>query len=163
LKNKTVSKNLNFEEIYFEEHSYPSLINQITNLRHLSTVRQNRYFRKRYLSYFIGRTKNVIQNKEQGQNNVILKNFLVPVLLCLKDRGSERRKSERRKIRTSKVFVRMIRTSKDQNVENLKRIRTLTFWYFLTPYSFFDFRRSDFRRSDPFSFKTDLHYDKTKL
>ena len=84
MKNKTVSKNLNFEEIYFEEHSYPSLINQITNLRHLSTVRQNRYFRKRYLSYFIGRTKNVIQNKEQGQNKVILKKFLVPVLLCLK-------------------------------------------------------------------------------
>ena len=40
------------------------------------------------------------------------------------ERGSERQKSERWKIRTLKLFVRMIRTSKDQNVENLKRIRT---------------------------------------
>jgi hypothetical protein len=34
-------------------------------------------------------------------------------------------KSEHRRVRTSKVFLRMIRTSKDQNIENLKRIRTL--------------------------------------
>ena len=33
-------------------------------------------------------------------------------------RGSERRRSEHRKVRTSKVFFKMIRTSKDQNVEN---------------------------------------------
>jgi len=40
------------------------------------------------------------------------------------ERGSERRKSDHRSVRTSKVFLRMIRTSKDQNVKNLKRIRT---------------------------------------
>jgi hypothetical protein len=34
------------------------------------------------------------------------------------ERGSERRKSEHRRVRTLKVFVRMIRTSKDQNVKN---------------------------------------------
>jgi hypothetical protein len=34
------------------------------------------------------------------------------------ERGSERRKSEHWKVRTSKVFLRMIRTSKDQNVKN---------------------------------------------
>jgi hypothetical protein len=43
---------------------------------------------------------------------------------CFLERGSERQKSEHRKIRTSKVFVRMIRMSKDQNVKNLERIRT---------------------------------------
>ena len=32
-------------------------------------------------------------------------------------RGSERRRSEHRKVRTSKVFLKMIRTSKDQNVK----------------------------------------------
>ena len=36
----------------------------------------------------------------------------------LNGRGSERRRSEHRKVRTSKVFFKMIRTSKDQNVEN---------------------------------------------
>jgi hypothetical protein len=34
------------------------------------------------------------------------------------ERGSERRKSELQKVRTSKVFLKMIRTSKDQNVKN---------------------------------------------
>jgi hypothetical protein len=58
--------------MYFEERPYPFCVIQTTHLRHLSTVRQNRYFRKRYLSYFIGRTKLVIQNKELGQNNLIL-------------------------------------------------------------------------------------------
>ncbi len=47
--------------------------------------------------------------------------FAGPCQLEIFERGSERRKSERRKIRTSKVFVRMIRTSKDQNVERSER------------------------------------------
>jgi hypothetical protein len=34
------------------------------------------------------------------------------------ERGSERRKSEHQKVRTSKVFLKMIRTSKDWNIEN---------------------------------------------
>jgi len=39
----------------------------------------------------------------------------------LNGRGSERRRSEHRKVRTSKFFFKMIRTSKDQNVERSER------------------------------------------
>ncbi len=71
-------------------------------------------------------------------NNVSILNFnaLGESKVMNNERGSERRKSERRRVRTSKVFVRMIRTSKDQNIENLKRIRTSKVKL--------DFRRSDF-------------------
>jgi hypothetical protein len=54
----------------------------------------------------------------------------------LQERGLECWKSERQKIRTLKVFVRMIRMLKDKNVKNLKRIRTSKVKL--------DFRRSDF-------------------
>ncbi len=64
-------------------------------------------------------------------------NYEIKKLLIIVERGLERQKSEHRRVRTSKVFLRMIRTSKDQNVENLKRIRTSKV-------------KLDFRRSDIF-------------
>jgi hypothetical protein len=70
--------------------------------------------------------------------NCILKSKKRNMLLM---RGSERRKSERRRVRTSKVFFGWSerQKSKDQKVTLSKRtskvreIRLLTFWSFLTP------------------------------
>ncbi len=56
------------------------------------------------------------QNSSQTRKCFDLNYFTIVVDYL--ERGSERRKSELQKVRTSKVFLKMIRTSKDQNVKN---------------------------------------------